>query len=131
MSDGDSIKDDQSAARTEYESEGAEEETVHGDEDQPPIPYRQEDRYPSEDGQYSEEEGDRGPSRRLPPPQPVDLPTPVRSPSQFPHQQFSQQGQPMNMRPPFPGGMPPPGMGEVPRPSLPRIAGVRDPISTT
>jgi hypothetical protein len=38
------------------------------------------------------------------------------------------------MRPPYPaGGMPPPppGMTEMPRPSLPRIAGVRDPISTT
>jgi hypothetical protein len=34
-------------------------------------------------------------------------------------------------RPPFPGMMPPPGMMNMPRPSLPRIAGVRDPISTT
>lgn len=83
--------------------------------------------------QWSMDDVPHGDSRRLPPPQPVDLPTPVRSPGQFP-------ASGPQMRPPFgpgmvPGmGMPPmmpPGAGEMPRPTMPRIAGVRDPISTT
>ncbi|WWD20657.1 hypothetical protein CI109_105133 [Kwoniella shandongensis] len=99
--------------------------------DQPPIPYRTEDDYDDEDRTYEEETYPRGPSRPGPPPQPVDLPTPVNSLRNMP--QYQQQGQ-YPMRPPFPvGGMPPPGPGmtDMPRPSLPRIAGVRDPISTT
>jgi hypothetical protein len=46
-------------------------------------------------------------------------------------------GQGPAVRPGYPGASgfanlpPPPGMQNMPRPSMPRIAGVRDPISTT
>ncbi|WVF67946.1 hypothetical protein IAT40_002708 [Kwoniella sp. CBS 6097] len=101
---------------------------------QPPIPYRTEESYPDEDGPYDADAAHRGPYRQGPPPQPVDLPTPVNSPRNMPPYQPQQPG----MRPGFapapgmPAPMPPgPGMTDMPRPSLPRIAGVRDPISTT
>ncbi len=106
---------------SDYSTERSEEDPQ---EQQNPVPYRpveQSDRGPSE---YGDEEGERSPVRRLPTPQPVDLPTPVRSPGAYPPQ----------MSAPYPrGGMPPPppGVNEMLRPSLPRIAGVRDPISTT
>ncbi|KAK6906657.1 hypothetical protein I203_100644 [Kwoniella mangroviensis CBS 8507] len=101
---------------------------------QPPVPYRTDDDYQNDNGQYADEGIQRGPYRPGPPPQPVDLPTPVNSPRNMPPYQPTQSG----MRPgfaPAPGMPPPPipgpGMTDVPRPSLPRIAGVRDPISTT
>ncbi|OCF45693.1 hypothetical protein I317_00596 [Kwoniella heveanensis CBS 569] len=101
---------------------------------QPPIPYRTEESYPDEEGPYQDDAANRGPYRQGPPPQPVDLPTPVNSPRNMPPYQPQQPG----MRPGFapapgmPAPMPPgPGMTDMPRPSLPRIAGVRDPISTT
>lgn len=104
--------------------------------DQTPVPYHPP--VQEADGMtiYSEDERDRGPTHRLPPPQPVDLPTPVGSKENF-HMGGSGPGP--AVRPSFPGasgmggmGMPPPpGIAEMPRPSLPRIAGVRDPISTT
>ncbi|KAK8850475.1 hypothetical protein IAR55_004393 [Kwoniella newhampshirensis] len=99
---------------------------------EPPIPYRTDDHYDDGDRTYEEEAYTRGPTHQGPPPQPVDLPTPVNSLRNMPSYQSQQQGQ-YPMRPPFPGGMPPPapGMTDVPRPSLPRIGGVRDPISTT
>ncbi|ORX41083.1 hypothetical protein BD324DRAFT_678476 [Kockovaella imperatae] len=105
------------------------EPSPESERDHTPIPYRPQE-YEQEPSEYSDDyEDDRQPTRPLPPPQPVDLPTPVQSESRYP-----QMGQPP-MRPPYPaGGMPPPpppGMAEMPRPSLPRIAGVRDPISTT
>lgn len=93
----------------------------------PPIPYRDEGRDGSRSpSMYSEDEYARDPNRRgMPPPQPVDLPTPVRSPGAYPPHQMG--GQPnLGFRPGFPGG----GM-PMPRPPLPRIAGVRDPISST
>lgn len=98
------------------------------DQDQEPIPYRQEDEYEREPSEYSDDYEPRGPTRRLPPPQPVDLPTPVNSLKNMPPYNPASYG-----RPPFQGGLPlPPGPTEMPpRPSLPRIAGVRDPISTT
>ena len=98
-------------------------------EDGPPIPFRHEPLSDDQQSYYTEEDEGRGPLRGGPPPQPVDVPTPVRSPGHIP----PTPGYP-GMRPPFmAGGMPPPppGVGEMPRPSLPRIAGVRDPISTT
>ena len=100
-------------------------------EDIRPLPYRpvtMED----EVSDYSEGEDlpPRPPTRsQAPPPEPIDLPTPVRSGEGLPEQPTGP-----HMRPPYPaGGMPPPppGMGNMPRPMLPRIAGVRDPISTT
>lgn len=98
--------------------------------DEVPQPYHDEQQYEQDPSIYDDEEYDRAPTRNLPPPQPVDLPTPVRTPPQQPYPPpFGG-----SMRPPYPaGGMPPPppGMTEMPRPSLPRIAGVRDPISTT
>ncbi|WVQ95510.1 hypothetical protein IAU59_002607 [Kwoniella sp. CBS 9459] len=101
---------------------------------QPPIPYRTEESYPDDEGPYEDDAAHRGPYRQGPPPQPVDLPTPVNSPRNMPPYQPQQPG----MRPGFapapgmPAPMPPgPGMNDMPRPSLPRIAGVRDPISTT
>lgn len=91
----------------------------------PPVPYKQNDT-PSE---YSDDYN-RGQINRGPPPQAVDLPTPVNSLRNLPtNGQGYMPGMPMGMqggRPPYPGMMPP-----MPRPSLPRIAGVRDPISTT
>ena len=104
-------------------------ETEPEEEDLEPIPYRQEDEYERDPSVYSEDYEPRKPARRLPPPQPVDLPTPVNSLKNVPpFNPASYQG-----RPPFQNGMPvPPGPTEMPpRPSLPRIAGVRDPISTT
>jgi hypothetical protein len=131
---------------TEYEDESPQQEepitsqssqdkelpTPPSEGDRTPIGFRQE-QIPDDDRGYdsSSSYDGRGPIRNLPPPQPVDVPTPVRSPGQLPPPMM--QNYP-GMRPPFmPGGMPPmpPGMGEMPRPSLPRIAGVRDPISTT
>lgn len=90
--------------------------------------------------QWSMDDVAHDPSRRLPPPQPVDLPTPVRSPGQL--ASGPQMPQPYGPSVPpgggpgmMPGmGMPPmmpPGAGQMPRPTMPRIAGVRDPISTT
>lgn len=90
----------------------------------PPVPYK--DDTPSEytDGY------DRGHAYRGPPPQAVDLPTPVNSQRNLPtNGPGYMPGMPMG-RPPYPGMMPP-GAMNMPRPSLPRIAGVRDPISTT
>ena len=101
------------------------EPSVH--EYEQPIPYRPEE-YEPEPSEYTEDYEDRRPARPLPPPEPVDLPTPVGSESRYP------QIGPLPIRPPYPAGgipPPPPGVGEMPRPSLPRIAGVRDPISTT
>ncbi|WRT70644.1 uncharacterized protein IL334_007642 [Kwoniella shivajii] len=99
--------------------------------DQAPIPYRTESNDQDENVPYENEDTQRGPYRSGPAPQPVDLPTPVNSPRNMPQY----QGQP-GMRPgfaPAPGMPAPmgPGMTDMPRPSLPRIAGVRDPISTT
>ncbi|WVQ70693.1 hypothetical protein IAR50_000215 [Cryptococcus sp. DSM 104548] len=96
----------------------------------PPVPYRTEDDYQDDQRPYEDDQYDRQPTRQLPTPQKLDLPTPVNSPRNIP--QFSQPGP--SMRPPFPPGpgmMPGPGMSDMNRPSLPRIAGVRDPISTT
>ncbi|WVR08584.1 hypothetical protein IAU60_005639 [Kwoniella sp. DSM 27419] len=97
----------------------------------PPIPYRtEEEQYQDDDDHYEEEPHSRGPYRQGPTPQPVDLPTPVNSLRNVPPYQ-------PGMRPGFapvqgmPAPMPGPGMTDMPRPSLPRIAGVRDPISTT
>ncbi|TYJ54390.1 hypothetical protein B9479_004978 [Cryptococcus floricola] len=99
---------------------------------QPPVPYRTEDDYQDDQRPFEDDQYDRNPTRQLPAPQKLDLPTPVNSPRNMPPQ-FSQPGP--SMRPPFPPGpgmFPPgPGMSEMSRPSLPRIAGVRDPISTT
>lgn len=107
---------------------------MQGMRDEPPIPFRMEEVPEDQQSYYTEEETPREPSRQLPPPQPVDLPTPVRSPGHLPPPGPSGMG----MRPPFAPGMPgpmgmlpPPGATEMPRPTLPRIAGVRDPISTT
>jgi hypothetical protein len=95
--------------------------------DQRPIPIRP----PSHDDDdmttsYGDEEPPRDPARRLPPPEPVNLPTPVQSQENF--QMHDQSG-------PGPSGFagmpPPPGVQGMARPSMPRIAGVRDPISTT
>nr|XP_019051135.1 hypothetical protein I302_01584 [Kwoniella bestiolae CBS 10118]OCF30065.1 hypothetical protein I302_01584 [Kwoniella bestiolae CBS 10118] len=101
---------------------------------QPPIPYRTDDDYQDDSQQYADEGVQRGPYRPGPPPQPVDLPTPVNSPRNMPPYQPTQPGMrpgfapaPSMPAPPIPG----PGMTDMPRPSLPRIAGVRDPISTT
>ncbi|WVN89721.1 uncharacterized protein L203_104951 [Cryptococcus depauperatus CBS 7841] len=96
---------------------------------QHPIPFRTEYDYHDEPI-YHEDQHERGPARDLPPPQPVNLPTPVNSPRNIPH--FGSQPGP-SLRPPYPPGPMPlaPGMTEMPRPSMPRIAGVRDPISTT
>ncbi|RXK40622.1 hypothetical protein M231_02077 [Tremella mesenterica] len=90
-----------------------------------PLPQEPEEEY------YDEEEPDRGPYRPGPPPQPVDLPTPVRSPRDFTPLPPPHPGPSMRPWPAAP--MPPmgPGIAEMPRPSLPRLAGVRDPISTT
>ena len=92
------------------------------EQDQTPVPYRQDEQYDQGLSEYGDEQGERRPTRPLPPPQPVDLPTPVRTPETYPPQ-----------GPSYPAGgmLPPPGMAGMPRPSLPRIAGVRDPISTT
>ncbi|WWC65105.1 uncharacterized protein I303_107719 [Kwoniella dejecticola CBS 10117] len=101
--------------------------------DQPPIPFRSHDDYQDDNGQYQDDALQRGPYQPGPPPQPVDLPTPVNSPRNMP----PYSGQQTGMRPGFaPAGMPAPpipgpAMTDMPRPSLPRIAGVRDPISTT
>lgn len=113
----------------ESEGDDAAQEEEQGD--QPPVPYRHEEDPQDDESIYTEDEYRREPARRLPTPQPVDLPTPVNSKQGFPPYP---PGPPQSMRPPYPGGgMPPmrPGMAEMPRPSLPRIAGVRDPISTT
>ncbi|WVQ86046.1 hypothetical protein IAT38_008214 [Cryptococcus sp. DSM 104549] len=101
---------------------------------QPPVPYRTEDDSHDQHQPYSDDVYNRGPINPGPPPQRVDLPTPVNSPRTMPPYQPQPQMMSQGMRPPFPGpGMPPmaPGMSDMPRPSLPRIAGVRDPISTT
>lgn len=107
--------------------------------DQTPVPYHP-PLEPEEDSmsQYTDGQQDRAQGRPMPPPQPVDLPTPVGSKENLNLGNF---GQGQSFRPGYPGqqgmgmgmgGLPhPPGMTEMPRPSLPRIAGVRDPISTT
>jgi len=102
---------------TDYGSEQGESQ----EQDQAPVPYGQDQQSDRSRSEYGDEVTQRS-ATRLPPPQPVDLPTPVRTPQSYPAQ----------MGPSY-GGMPPPppGMGEMLRPSLPRIAGVRDPISTT
>ena len=107
-----------------------------------PVPVRQDEIYDDEHTEGSvDDDYRRGPSRPAPPPQPVHVPAPVRSPGNLP----PNQGPPgPGMMPPFAPGMsgmpgmpgpmgmpPPPGMGDMPRPNMPRIAGVRDPISTT
>ena len=99
---------------------------------QSPVPYRDEVPQEPEGDQWDEEDDPGRSARRLPPPLPVDLPTPVRSPRDMP------QGPPVPpfsgpapFRPWHPGGPTGPGYAEYPRPSLPRAAGVRDPISTT
>ncbi|KAL7422817.1 hypothetical protein Q5752_002113 [Cryptotrichosporon argae] len=118
-------QEDEAEVERSLPSEPIEDEPEHAAE-RPPVPYVQdeydEDSYEDE----AEEAYARQPSRRLPPPQPVDLPTPVgeEPPRPFPGpQQF-----PPSMQQQFmPGSVP----DMPPRPSLPRIAGVRDPISTT
>lgn len=116
------------------------EETTQDMQDQPPIPYRTEQIPDDQQSYWSEDDSQRGPVPQAPPPAPVDLPTPVRSPGQMPMNGFNngQSGYGAGMRPPMsgpgmmgPGMPPPPGMGGMGRPTLPRIAGVRDPISTT
>lgn len=102
-----------------------------------PIPIRPR---PAEDDDdattsYGEDEIARGPARQLPPPAPVDLPTPVGSRENV-HMHGSGPGPGPSIRPGYPANQyaglpPPPGMGQMPRPSMPRIAGQRDPISTT
>lgn len=90
-------------------------------QDQTPVPYRQNQQSDQGQSQYSDEY-DRRPATQLPAPLPVDVPTPVRSPNIY----STQMGPSYGGVPP-----PPPGMADMMRPSLPRIAGVRDPISTT
>ena len=94
--------------------------------DERPLPYRPDERHDREPSEYTDDDAGQRTPHRLPPPQPVDLPTPVGSPGYLP-----QTGQ--TMRPPYGmgGRPPPPGFTDMPRPSMPRIAGVRDPISTT
>jgi hypothetical protein len=94
-------------------------------------PYkRQPSLYSADDG------GHRLPVRTPPTPQPIGLPSPVNSEDQRRGGYGYPSGQP-GMRPGVSGGpgmpgMPmPPGMMDMPRMSMPRIAGVRDPISTT
>lgn len=110
----------------------AKETTAQQSPDQPPVPFRTEENYQDDYEPYQGETYARGPARQAPPPQQLNLPTPVNSPRNMPP--YHAQPGP-SMRPPFPPGfgMPPPGPGmvDMPRPSLPRIAGVRDPISTT
>jgi len=104
--------------------------------DQRPIPIRP----PSHDDDdmttsYGDEDPPRDPARRLPPPAPVDLPTPVQSQENI--QMHGQSGPGPSMQQGYPGASgfaglpPPPGVQGMARPSMPRIAGVRDPISTT
>lgn len=107
------------------------EEELRDERDRTPIPYRQEGHSYPDETHESSDQAYRGPSRRLPPPEPVHLPTPVRSEADYPQL-------PSGIRPPPPfmppSGMGPPypaGMADMPRPSMPRIGGVRDPISTT
>jgi len=113
-----------------------EEPTPESPGDQRPIPIRP----PSHDDDdmttsYGDEEPPREPARKLPPPARVDLPTPVQSQENI--QMHGQSGPGPSMQPGYPGasgfaGMPPPpGVQGMARPSMPRIAGVRDPISTT
>lgn len=110
----------------------AEETTVQQSPIQPPVPSctekdRQDDYRPYHDKTYT-----RAPARQVPPPQQLNLPTPVNSSRNMPP--YHARGEP-SMRPPFPPGfgmpLPGPGMTDMPKPNLQRIAGVRDPISTT
>lgn len=110
----------------------AEETTVQQSPIQPSVPFRTGKDYqdvyrPYQDGTYT-----RRPARQAPPPQQLNLPTPANSLRNMPPY-HARPGPPM--RPPFPPGfgmpLPGPGMTDMPRPNLPRIAGVRDPISTT
>ena len=107
----------------DHVTDGSQDE-VRQEQNETPIPYRPEEQHEREMSEYDSDAVNRGASRRLPPPQPVDLPTPVRSPGAYPQLQTG---------PSYSTGVPPPlpGMGSIPRPSLPRIAGARDPISTT
>ncbi|KAK4686714.1 hypothetical protein P7C73_g3410, partial [Tremellales sp. Uapishka_1] len=99
--------------------------------DQTPVPYDNGQMVPvdEDDQDYSDYEPSR-PIRTPPPPQPVHLPSPVRSNAGNPY-----PPRPPMMQPGFPGSqmgpLPPGAMNMPPRSSLPRIAGVRDPISTT
>jgi hypothetical protein len=106
--------------------------------DQTPVPYHPPLEQEDSMSQYTEDDQGRGQGRQMPPPQPVDLPTPVGSKENL---NLGNSGQGPSFRPGYSGqpgmsmgmgGLPhPPGMTEMPRPSMPRIAGVRDPISTT
>jgi len=106
-------------------------------EDQRPIPVHppQHDDDDMTTSYGEEEETPRGPVRQLPPPVPVDLPTPVQSQENI--QMHGLPGQGPAVQPGYPGASgfaglpPPPGVQGMARPSMPRIAGVRDPISTT
>lgn len=101
---------------------------------QTPVPYHPSAPPTDDMTVYSDDDQRRGPARPMPPPQPVDLPTPVGSKENY---NIGGPAPGPAVRPGFPGasgigGMPPPpGIAEMARPSLPRIAGVRDPISTT
>jgi hypothetical protein len=127
------------APPTPYEEREPLHEMHDVEPDRTPLPFRTEQLPEEQMTVYSEDEYDRHQPRQGPPPAPIDLPTPVRSPGRMPAQgqygPIPRVGIPP--RPPMSGpgmmGMPPPppGMGEMPRPPLPRIAGVRDPISTT
>lgn len=106
--------------------------------DQTPVPYHPPLEQEDDMSQYTDDDQGRGQARPMPPPQPVDLPTPVGSNENL---NLGNSGQGQSFRPNYGqpgmggmgmGGLPhPPGMTEMPRPSMPRIAGVRDPISTT
>lgn len=110
----------------------AEETTVQQSPIQPSVPFRTEKDYQDDFRPYQDETYTRRPARQAPPPQQLNLPTPANSPRNMPsyHARLGP-----SMRPPFPPGFgmpfPGPGMTNLPRPNLPRIAGVRDPISTT
>jgi hypothetical protein len=114
----------------------SEDRTSPPSEMQPPIPMRpppplDDDEHSSS---YDEFEIARNPARPLPPPKPVDLPTPVGSRENL---NMHGSGPGPSIRPGYPGMSqygnlpPPPGVAQMPRPSMPRIAGQRDPISTT
>lgn len=110
----------------------AEETTVQQSPIHPSVSLRTEKDYHDDYRPYQDETYTRGPARQAPPPQQLNLPTPVNSSRNMPP--YHARPGP-SMRPPFPPGfsmpLPGPGMTDMPRPNLPRIAGVRDPISTT
>lgn len=103
---------------------------------QPPIPMKlpPPDNDDEHSSSYDESEIARHPARPLPPPKPLDLPTPVGSRENL---NMHGSGPGPSIRPGYPGMNqfgnlpPPPGVAQMPRPSMPRIAGQRDPISTT